>query len=114
MNQFIKEMLKAKANFRDEISGGRIFNHILTKSGYKLSIQCSKFHYCEPNKLIPIQKYDSYEVAIISSEGIICQPKLHGFKRENELFEEHDCGGVFGFVPPDLVEDLYNYFNGGK
>lgn len=109
MNKFIKEMLKSGVNFKNVKSGCRIFKHIPTNSGVYLSIQCSTFHYCEPNKLIPIQKYKSYEVAIISSEGYFCNNGLENFKRKKELYENHDCGGVFGFVPPDLVEDLYNY-----
>ena len=107
MTNFIKAMLKEGYNFKNVKSGGRIYNHIPTKSGYSLSIQCSSFHYCEPNKLIAIQKYKTYEVAIFK-EGNFIQPSLDSFKYNMNDF---DCGGVYGYVPKHIVEELYNYLN---
>lgn len=107
MNNFIKAMLKEGYNFKKIETGGRIYNHIQTKSGYNLSIQCSTFHYCEPNKLIAIQNYKTYEIAIIKNNEFI-QPNLEDFKHD---MEEYNCGGVYGYVPKQIVEDLYNYLN---
>lgn len=107
MDNFIKAMLKEGYNFKKVEYGGRIYNHIPTKSGYKLSIQCSSFHYCEPTKLIPIQKYKTYEVAILINNEFT-QPNLNGFIHE---MKEYDCGGVYGYVPKQIVEDLYNFLN---
>ena len=111
MNNFIKAMLKSKVKFKNEIMGIRLFNHINTNSGYQLSIQCSEHHYCTPRELTGIKYYDEFELAILK-EGKFAYPNiLEKFHRKDELDECYD-GTVFGYVPKDLVEDLYNYLNG--
>ena len=62
MENFIKAMLKSKVNHKNENMGIRLFNHINTNSGYKLSVQCSEHHYCTPRKLLGIKYYNTFVV----------------------------------------------------
>lgn len=112
MLNFIKEMLKAKTAFREVKMDMRTFNHIKTNSGYKLSIQCSKWHYCSPRITGGLNLYESFELAIIDEfSNSFAYPKiLDDFPRKEELDEYYE-GQVFACVPKDLVEDLYNYMN---
>lgn len=110
MENFLKEMIKVKPNIRTE-HGLRIYNHIETKSSYKMSIQCSEHHYCTPRRTIGITEYETYEVAIVGENGFAYPSDLENFHRKEELDECYE-GTVFGEVPKDLVEDLYNFLNG--
>ena len=110
MKNFIKAMLKSKVNHKNENMGIRLFNHINTNSGYRLSIQCSEYHYCTPKKLLGIKYYDTFELAILKDNEFIYPNILENFHRKDELDECYE-GTVFGYVPKDLVEDLYNYLN---
>ena len=110
MENFIKAMLKAKPCYKNRAIGMRIYNKIPTEMGYDLSIQCSEHHYCTPRRLNTITTYNTYEVAIFW-ENIFAYPsELKNFPRKKELDECYE-GSVFGYVPKDLVEDLYNYLN---
>lgn len=110
MLNFIKAMLKAKPYYRNDELGIRNYNHIDTSSGYKMSIQCSEYHYCMPRKLNGLKSYDAFELAILSENDFVYPSILNSFNRKKELDECYE-GTVFGYVPKDLVEDLYNYLN---
>lgn len=110
MLNFIKAMLKAKPKYRNDLIGMRIYNKIPTESGYNLSIQCSESHYCIPRKLLGLNSYNAFEVAIFWQGNFTYPSELNDFPRKIELDECYE-GTVFGYVPKDLVEDLYNYLN---
>ena len=110
MLNFIKAMLKSKVNYKNEGNGMRIFNHIILESGYRLSIQCSEYHYCTPRRLNGLNTYDTFEVAILFEGEFVYPSELENFSRKKELDEYYE-GSLFGYVPKDLVEDLYNYLN---
>lgn len=110
MLNFIKAMLKVKPKYKNENIGMRIYNRVPTEKGYDLSIQCSEGHYCTPRKLLGLNSYDTFEVAILWQGNFIYPSELNNFPRKSELDECYE-GTVFGYVPKDLVEDLYNYLN---
>lgn len=110
MLNFIKAMLKSKVHYKKEEIGIRIFNHIVLDNGYRVSIQCSEYHYCTPRKLDELNSYDTFEVAILLEGEFVYPSVLENFSRKKELDEYFD-GSIFGYVPKDLVEDLYNYLN---
>lgn len=110
MLNFIKAMLKASIQSKHETLGIRIFNGVPTELGYHMSIQCSEHHYCSPRKLIGLNSYDTFEVAIFLENKFVYPSELENFSRKKELDEYYE-GTVFGNVPKDLVEDLYNYLN---
>lgn len=95
----------------------RMFNPI--KAGnYKLSIQGSTTHYCTPRQTCTPNMYSTMELAIFNRNGwfkITKSKIIKSFTRYNELKERADsldsnyC--VFGYVPIDLINDLYNYLN---
>lgn len=110
MKNFIKAMLKSDVKCESEKMGVRVLNYIDTNSGYKLSIQCSEHHYCTPRKFLGIKYYDKFELAIFEDDEFAYPNILEKFHRKDELDECYE-GTVFGYVPKDLVEDLYNYLN---
>ncbi len=110
MLNFIKAMLKAKVEYKNEMIGMRIFKRVPTEMGYSLSIQCSEHHYCSPRKLNGLNSYDTFELATFWEGNFIYPSELDNFPRKKELDEYYE-GTVFGYVPKDLVEDLYNFMN---
>lgn len=88
----------------------RMFKRIPTKSGYDMSIQCSEFHYCFPQKTIALDLYEEFEIATLFENNFVFPRILNKFKRKLELEPYYD-GQIFAFVPKDLVEDLYNFLN---
>ena len=74
-----------------------------------LSIQASNIHYCIPRKLIELDKYTHFEMAIIINNTISYDTSvLKGFSKYNELMEYYQ-GGIFAYVDKELLEELYTY-----
>ena len=84
---------------------------------YEMSVQGSSGHYCDPREILDIERYFSMELALFGKEGnwlhIHRSSILKKFNRYNELFErisgENSRAPVFGYVPVDLLNDLYIY-----
>ena len=109
MENFIKAMLKAGIIMKSESIGLRIYNHIKLSDEYRMSIQCSVHHHCNPRKLTGVIHYDAYEIAFLHKElGFSYPDKLNEFPRKQELDLYYD-GTIFSYVPKDLVEELYNF-----
>ena len=111
MLNFIDKMEEVGEFYRSDEFGIRNFNQIDTQSGYKISVQCSRHHYCTPAKVSEqLDEYDSFEVAMFYKETFVYPKILDEFQRKEEL-DRCRRGKVFAFVPKDLVEDLFNYLN---
>lgn len=84
---------------------------------YRLSVQGSSGHYCTPREVLPPQYYVSMEVAIFNKNRewlrVPRSSTLRAFPRYAELRSHADGIGnpycVFGYVPIDLINDLYLY-----
>ena len=114
--ELIKELQKqenAKSNSKyrklDAVKAGK----------YKMSVQGSNGHYCSPRTTLPIEDYAHMELALFNKKGwlhITRSSVLKAFPRYNELIERADgvnsSTTVFGYVPVDLLNDLYVYLNG--
>jgi len=114
--ELIKELQKqenAKSNndyrMLDAVKAGK----------YKMSVQGSTTHYCSPRTTLPIEDYALMELALFNKKGwlhITRSKTLKAFPRYNELLERADgvnsSAPVFGYVPVDLLNDLYVYLNG--
>jgi len=96
----------------------RLFKSI--KAGnYKMSMQGSRSHYCTPRRTLPAQDYSSMELAIFDQKGdflhINRSPIFKAFPRYQELIERVDTLNgecpAFGWVPVDLLNDLYLYLS---
>ncbi len=75
---------------------------------FHLSIQASGCHYCTPRITMPYKYYEAFEVAICDDGKMVSAQCLLG--GGDELAEELDKyfgGSVFGYVPAELVERLY-------
>lgn len=91
---------------------------------YKMSVQGSSGHYCSPRATLPVEDYTLMELALFNKKGWLHITKssvLRAFPRYNELLERADgvnsSAPVFGYVPVDLLNDLYMYLiwhNDGK
>lgn len=86
---------------------------------YKMSIQGSTRHYCSPRMTLPIEDYDRMELALFNKNEwlhITRSSVLKSFPRYDELLERayrvNSAAPVFGYVPVDLINDLYIYLNG--
>jgi RNA-binding protein YlmH len=95
---------------------GRHLNRI--KAGeYEMSIQASYAHYCEPRETLEdLTQYTEMELALFKNGGWV-QPredeKIKQFPRYLELEERYEEGdvAVAGYVPVDLLQDLYDYLS---
>ena len=75
---------------------------------FHLSIQASGCHYCTPRVTMAYKYYEAFEVAICQGDKMISAKEL--FSENDELAVELDKyfgGSVFGYVPSELVERLY-------
>jgi hypothetical protein len=85
---------------------------------YLLSIQGSEGHYCSPRQTLYPDLYEDMEIAIFCNEEWVHPTKsrkLKAFPRYNELIERADGISpitVYGYVPIDLINDLYLYLKG--
>jgi len=113
--ELIKELQKQKdANSNNY----RVLNAV--KCGkYSMSVQGSTTHYCAPRITLPVEDYALMELALFNKKGwlnITRSKILKAFPRYNELLERADgvnsSAPVFGYVPVDLLNDLYVYLNG--
>ena len=101
-----------KSLFDDRYMGGhRMCEWLYVKEGYSLSIQASENHYSIPRAYVPLGNYTHFEMAIIFEDSLISDMSIiKDFARYNELME-YNQGTVFGEVPRDLIEDLYNWWS---
>lgn len=113
MYNFIKDLqhygMKVNTIVSNDIM--RIYNHIPFSKRIELSIQASSFHYCIPKKTINLEEYKNMEVAF-------CNPikqtfiNLKFIINDSDLLKElqkYECSGVYGDVPVELIEKIYNY-----
>jgi len=105
---------------RQEVMGfGFISRHLnrLKAGDYEMSIQASFAHYCEPRETLEdLSQYTEMELALFK-DGEWVQPrgdeKIKVFPRYAELEERYEEGNVAvaGWVPVDLLQDLYDYLS---
>ena len=114
--ELIRELEKQKnansiSEFRklDAIKAGR----------YKMSVQGSTGHYCSPRKTLNPRDYSEMELALFNKKGwlhITRSKIVKSFPRYRELLERDNGVNskypVFGYVPVDLLNDLYLFLNG--
>ena len=114
--ELIKELQKQDEAFSAE--DYRMLKAV--KAGkYFLSIQGSSTHYCTPRQALPVDIYSSMELAIINKKGSMVSINrsklLKQFKRYSELVDRADClnskATVYGYVPVDLLNDLFCFLN---
>lgn len=112
--KLIKELIKQENAF----STHRYRMLKAIKAGnYYLSVQGSSSHYCTPRESLPVDLYTEMELAIFdengSMVGINKDELLKQFERYDELVSHADglnsIAPIYGYVPVDLLNDLYNF-----
>jgi hypothetical protein len=91
----------------DDDSILRGFKHIQI-GDLSLSIQASWGHYCTPRRTLNnLDEYSTMEFAIIQDDGEFATVSevLPTFSRLDEIEEYENT--VYGYVPVDLIEQLY-------
>jgi hypothetical protein len=83
--------------YRDPIQAG----------SYKLSVQASEGHYCEPRTFLPsLDQYSLVEVGIMQNGRLVNPRGIPGFPEDlAEYFEDMDSP-VAGFISLDLVKRI--------
>ena len=113
--ELIRELKKQKN--ANSISEFRKLDAV--KAGkYKMSVQGSEGHYCSPRKTLNPMDYSEMELALFNKKGWLHITKsnvMKSFPRYRELLERSDGVNsnypVFGYVPVDLLNDLYLFLN---
>lgn len=77
-----------KSLWDPEFPGGtRMCEHLKINDELSLSVQASENHYCTPRALVPLDKYETFEMAFIFngeiSQNIVTY--IEDFKRKEEL-----------------------------
>jgi hypothetical protein len=95
--------------------GGHRMNKHIKAGEYDMSIQFSEYHYCSPRISEDDPNfYDSMEIAIFKDRKWV-QPRndeyIQNFPRFQELIERVEDGDVAvgGWVPVDVIQELYDY-----
>ncbi|MGM0846934.1 MAG: hypothetical protein ACQEUT_18400 [Bacillota bacterium] len=102
-----KKLRKENLPFFRSGMGMQSFNGIEVSGGVRLSIQASFYHYSTPRATLPVGVYTAMEMAIIkdgrfaSASEVSSNPELFG------QLDEYFDGSVFGYVPVELIEQLY-------
>lgn len=81
---------------------------------YELSIQASAGHYCSPKQTYETAEgYYNFEVAINKRGGRMIKPRnskvIKAFPRYDELGFDYKNQMVAGWIPEDVIQDLYDY-----
>jgi len=87
--------------------GFRLLKEVKISDKVSLSIQASYGHYCSPRKTLPLEEYSRMELAIFKDgEFTNVSQVISNVKIINELAEHYE-GTVYGFIPIELLEELY-------
>jgi hypothetical protein len=88
-------------------SGVRSYDSIHFKNGIRLSIQAGSHFFCLPRKNLPLDEYQSMEVAVLKDDGYFVD--VGDILHDNvvlELVDRFD-GQVYSCVPVETIEKLY-------
>lgn len=110
--EFLKELVSYEGVVQVGDSLYQHFNHIKV-GNVNLSIQGSQGHYCSPRETINPKEYMSMEMAVIVDGEWVNLENDHLFddfdKVEDFKIYEGGTEGLYGFIPVELIEDLYQY-----
>lgn len=86
----------------------RMLQSFVNTKGYRLSIQASEAHYCTPREFLPLDKYTAMEIAVMDPEGNFVQiADVTNNQAIIEKFAEYEGDSVYGYIPVELIEELY-------
>lgn len=90
-----------------EDMGFRMLKQIKISDDIGLSVQASYGHYCTPRKTLPLKEYSTMELAIFKDGEFVNVNQVT--KNENIIDKLNECyeGTVYGCVPVEMLEELY-------
>lgn len=117
-HEFLEKML-----FCDKsslLTGYVQYQRIDFNNGYSMSIQASEYMYCSPRTTISKENYTEFEIACFDNyeRGISVFPNRIDWERNisdikhkkfNYLIQIQDRFSIAGYVPKDLVEEVFQY-----
>lgn len=107
---FLKQLIEVESceplNYNNKFV--RWFKPIIVNEDIKLSIQASYCHYCNPRQtLSDISDYYTMEMAILKRDEFVSVNEVTDNKILIEQFANYYDETIYGFVPVDLIEELY-------
>jgi hypothetical protein len=88
-------------------TGFRLLKRIPIAINVELSIQASYAHYCNPRKTVSLNEYETMELAIFVDNNFVPVEQVTNNEVLIDKFNEYYEGMVYGFVPVELLEELY-------
>jgi hypothetical protein len=82
-------------------------NRIRINENVELSIQASYAHYCNPRKTTTLNEYTEMELAVFEDNKFVPVERVMNNEILIDRFKEYYEGMVYGFVPVELLEELY-------
>jgi hypothetical protein len=82
---------------------------------YRLSIQASGEHHCEPRKITPVEDYERWEVAVFTADGAWVTPETHPEVFAGTVWTQHWVPSETGdtatgqYVPTEVVQTFYDF-----
>ena len=104
LKEFIQETTKSGGNSSaTKIEYGFLIRPaIICKDGFKMSVQGSRAHYCDPRKISPY--YNKMEIGYPSQE----EPLLIEYAEQPGL----PTDTVYGYVPTDIIDQVIEKHGG--
>ena len=92
----------------------RIFRQV-PAGAHRLSIQASGEHHCAPQRILPPEDYDRWEVAVFAADGSWITPQTHPEVFADAPWSQYwvpsDTGetATGQYVPTEVVQTLYDF-----
>lgn len=100
------KVVKKQLGFLGEANHIRMLKGLEFDNNVVLSVQASYGHYCTPRETVNLYNYSRMELGLLQNgEFVTVSSLLPEFSRLKEIEEYEDT--VYGYVPVDLIEDLY-------
>ncbi len=100
INEFIQKYRKVRKLGLDITTGHT--PHVVCKDGFKMSVQASGSHYCEPKTIA--DEYTEFEIGYPSQEESMIMKYCEDY--------DNPCGTVYGYVPCSVIDEVIEKHGG--
>ena len=100
INEFIQKYRKVKKIMPGMTTG--YTPHVVCKDGFKMSVQASSSHYCEPKTIA--DDYSEVEIGYPSQEESMLMKYCED--------EDNPCNTVYGYVPCSVIDKIIEKHGG--
>lgn len=83
----------------------------ITVGKFKVSIQASEYHYCEPRKSgLKPEEYTKFEMAIFDENDTwVVPPRDLKEMPHSEMFEDLESSSVAGYLESEKIQEILTY-----